>query len=106
MLKKDDKTVLKGSISSGPPAPTSHVAAKTSNKQSNKNDSTATTATTSSMSTVGGDESSLTAKLSAMQLSAKDLGLSHVDDLDINEMEDPLAGFEAQRSGLEDLSLK
>ncbi|KAF8959363.1 hypothetical protein BGZ46_001759, partial [Entomortierella lignicola] len=28
------------------------------------------------------------------------------DDFDINDMDDPLAGFEAQRSGIKDLSLK
>ncbi|KAG0309275.1 hypothetical protein BGZ99_000921, partial [Dissophora globulifera] len=28
------------------------------------------------------------------------------DDFDMNDMDDPLAGFEAQRSGIKDLSLK
>ncbi|KAF8946864.1 hypothetical protein BGZ47_011103 [Haplosporangium gracile] len=29
-----------------------------------------------------------------------------IDDFDINDMDDPLAGFEAQRSGIKDISLK
>ncbi|KAF8924672.1 hypothetical protein BGZ52_007895, partial [Haplosporangium bisporale] len=28
------------------------------------------------------------------------------DEFDLNDMDDPLAGFEAQRSGIKDLSLK
>ncbi|KAF9958370.1 hypothetical protein BGZ72_000436 [Mortierella alpina] len=31
---------------------------------------------------------------------------SSLDDFDLNDMDDPLAGFEAQRSGIKDLSLK
>ncbi|KAF9287839.1 hypothetical protein BGZ68_001188 [Mortierella alpina] len=31
---------------------------------------------------------------------------SALDDFDLNDMDDPLAGFEAQRSGIKDLSLK
>ncbi|KAG0003822.1 hypothetical protein BGZ79_011039 [Entomortierella chlamydospora] len=33
-------------------------------------------------------------------------GATPLDDFDINDMDDPLAGFEAQRSGIKDLSLK
>ncbi|KAF8926436.1 hypothetical protein BGZ58_011182 [Dissophora ornata] len=33
-------------------------------------------------------------------------GTVSLDDFDLNDMDDPLAGFEAQRSGIKDLSLK
>ncbi|KAF9346885.1 hypothetical protein BGX26_001612 [Mortierella sp. AD094] len=33
-------------------------------------------------------------------------GAAPLDDFDINDIDDPLAGFEAQRSGIKDLSLK
>ncbi|KAF9977891.1 hypothetical protein BGZ73_004487 [Actinomortierella ambigua] len=110
MLKKDDRAVTgrKGSIST--PTTTATPGASKQSKSHHQDtgtiassSSTTTTDTLSSGSTTG---KSLADQLSAMQLSAKELGLSHVDELDMNDMEDPLAGFEAQRSGLEDLSLK
>jgi hypothetical protein len=33
-------------------------------------------------------------------------GAVSLDDFDINDIDDPLAGFEAQQSGINDLSLK
>ncbi|KAF9538163.1 hypothetical protein EC957_007133 [Mortierella hygrophila] len=32
--------------------------------------------------------------------------IAPIDDFDVNDMDDPLAGFEAQRSGIKDISLK
>ncbi|KAG0258603.1 hypothetical protein DFQ27_004541 [Actinomortierella ambigua] len=104
MLKKDDKTVSarKGSISSTA-APTSLPLGSVKTESSIPSKKAESTSQPSSLLAEG---SSIADKLSGMQLSANDLGLSHEDELDMNDMEDPLAGFEAQRSGLEDLSLK
>jgi hypothetical protein len=50
---------------------------------------------------------SLADTLNAMSINASTLNKgTALDDFDINDMDDPLAGFEAQRSGIKDLSLK
>ncbi|KAG9325261.1 hypothetical protein KVV02_000009 [Mortierella alpina] len=46
------------------------------------------------------------AKGSAPSTTTDPAPASSLDDFDLNDMDDPLAGFEAQRSGIKDLSLK
>lgn len=50
--------------------------------------------------------SSSTAVPLPVKLEATTQSQPSLDDFDLNDMDDPLAGFEAQRSGIKDLSLK
>ncbi|KAF9166465.1 hypothetical protein BGX21_000109 [Mortierella sp. AD011] len=59
----------------------------------------------------GSTTAQLADKLGSLALNASSAvaatpGATPLDDFDINDMDDPLAGFEAQRSGIKDLSLK
>ncbi|KAG0052893.1 hypothetical protein BGZ83_001978 [Gryganskiella cystojenkinii] len=92
---------------------------KDGNRSAESSIPSSTTASTTTTSTTASTDA-LQDKLSSMNLEGQDspvaLRSPHVgkdavtssvlDTFDINDMDDPLAGFEAQRSGIKDLSLK
>ncbi|KAG0334267.1 hypothetical protein BG004_000487 [Podila humilis] len=99
MLKKDQRKDGKRSGETSIHSHSDSLAVPTSSADSSLVDKmTSLSLASSPSSSTPAPAPSLQTKLESTQIS--------LDDFDLNDIDDPLAGFEAQRSGIKDLSLK
>ncbi|KAG0301804.1 hypothetical protein BGZ97_002612 [Linnemannia gamsii] len=68
--------------------------------------STVSTTTTAAVDSLGDKLNAINLSKGATSTTTSASAVAPIDDFDLNDMDDPLAGFEAQRSGIKDLSLK